>query len=66
MTESVTHVSETHVPDDVWAQAEAHFAPDELANLLMAIAAINFWNRISVSTRKLPASYVEEEGRAAA
>jgi AhpD family alkylhydroperoxidase len=58
LTESVTHVSETHVPDDVWDRAEAHFETGELANLLLAIAAINFWNRLAVSTRAVPASYL--------
>lgn len=60
LTDAVTHVSTTHVPDDVWAEAERHFDADELANLLVAIAAINFWNRIAVSARTLPASYAEQ------
>ena len=57
LTEAVTHVSATHVPDDVWARAEAQFEPAELANLVCAIAAINFWNRLQVSARARPASY---------
>jgi AhpD family alkylhydroperoxidase len=61
LTEAVTLVSETHVPDDVWAQAKAHFGDDELANLLVAIAAINFWNRVSVAARTTPASFLEAE-----
>jgi AhpD family alkylhydroperoxidase len=56
LTDAVTHVSDTHVPDDVWALAEAHFEPDELANLLFAIAAVNLWNRILVSVRAVPTS----------
>jgi len=60
LTEAVTHVAETHVPDDVWAQAEAQFDADELAHLLVAIAAINFWNRVSVSARTPPASFLED------
>ena len=35
--------------DAVWARAEAHFSPEELAHLLFAIAAINLWNRLAVS-----------------
>jgi AhpD family alkylhydroperoxidase len=62
LTEAVTHVSETHVPDEIWAEAETHFGSDELAHLLFQIAAINFWNRIAVSTRVLPASYVSRNG----
>jgi AhpD family alkylhydroperoxidase len=62
LTEAVTHVSETHVPDEVWAEAEAHFEPDELAHLLFQIAAINLWNRIAISTRALPPSWVARNG----
>jgi AhpD family alkylhydroperoxidase len=54
LTDAVTHVSETHVPDDVWARAEERFEPDELAHLLFAIAAINLWNRLLVSIRAVP------------
>ena len=59
LTDAVTQVSATHVPDAVWARAEAHFPPEELAHLLFAIAAINLWNRLAVSTRGVPASYAE-------
>jgi AhpD family alkylhydroperoxidase len=60
LTEAVTLVADTHVPDDVWERARAQFDERELANLLMAIAAINFWNRLAVSARTTPASYAEE------
>jgi AhpD family alkylhydroperoxidase len=56
LTEAVTHVSETHVPDDVWTEAEEQFEPDELGNLLFAIGAINLWNRLMVSVRAVPGS----------
>lgn len=59
LTDAVTLVAETHVPDPVWARAEAHFSPEELAHLLFQIAAINLWNRIAVSTRGVPASFAE-------
>jgi AhpD family alkylhydroperoxidase len=59
LTEAVTNVSTTHVPDEAWAAAEAHFEPDELVNLLVAIAMINAWNRIAISARAQPDSYRE-------
>jgi AhpD family alkylhydroperoxidase len=59
LTESVTLLAETHGPDDVWARAEEHFGADELAHLVVQIAAINFWNRTSVSSRAVPASFLE-------
>jgi AhpD family alkylhydroperoxidase len=66
LTDAVTHVSATHVPDAVWARAEAHFAPAELAHLLFAIAAINLWNRLGVSVRGVPASYTDGAGQGSA
>jgi AhpD family alkylhydroperoxidase len=54
LTDAVTRVADTHVPDDVWAEAERHFEPDVLAHLLVMIAAINFWNRLGVATRMAP------------
>jgi|SRR4051812_37833370 AhpD family alkylhydroperoxidase len=57
LTDAVTHVSATHVPDAVWAEAEAQFPAEELAHLLFAIAATNLWNRLAVSVRGVPPSY---------
>jgi len=51
LTDSVTRLSETHVPDGVWNEASAHFSDDELAALLALIVSINAWNEISVATR---------------
>lgn len=54
LTEAVTLVAETHVPDDVYEEARQHFDDKELAALIMAIVVINAWNRISVTSRTLP------------
>ena len=54
LTEAVTLLSETRVPDEVWAEAEAAFGETELANVLMAAVAINAWNGIAVATRMVP------------
>jgi len=52
--EAVTLVSETHVPDDVYEQARAHFSDEELVNLTMVVVTINGWNRLSISFRAVP------------
>jgi AhpD family alkylhydroperoxidase len=57
LTDSVTLISEGHVPREVWDQAAAHFEPPELAQPVWAITAINSWNRVAVSTRMLPGEY---------
>ncbi|SFR92082.1 alkylhydroperoxidase AhpD family core domain-containing protein [Agromyces sp. CF514] len=51
LTESVTRLSETHVPEAVWNEASAHFTDDETAALLAVIVAINAWNELAVATR---------------
>jgi AhpD family alkylhydroperoxidase len=56
-TEAVTRVSETRVPDEVYELARQHFSEKELADLTMAIVAINGWNRLAISFRKIPGTY---------
>jgi alkylhydroperoxidase family enzyme len=53
------------VPRDVWDEARGQFEPDELAQLVGAIAVINAWNRIAITTRMQPASRSEPLDRAA-
>jgi len=56
-TEAVTLVSESHVPDDVYERVKARFTPEELANLTLAVVAINGWNRLGVAFRAVPGLY---------
>lgn len=51
LTEAITLVADGHVPDDVVEAARLHFAPDELAQLIMTIVVINSWNRIAITSR---------------
>ena len=50
-TEALTLISQTHAPDDVYAQVRAQFSEAETADLSLAIATINAWNRMSISMR---------------
>lgn len=54
-TEAVTLVSSTHVPDDVFATAREAFSEKQLADLTVAVALINAYNRIAISFRHGPA-----------
>jgi AhpD family alkylhydroperoxidase len=56
-TDAVTLVSETHVPDTVYEEARNHFSEKELADLTVAVATINTWNRLSIAGRKTPGTY---------
>ena len=52
LTESVTRIGDAGVPDAVWNQVAAAFSQAEIVHLLMAIAAINVWNRLAVATHQ--------------
>jgi AhpD family alkylhydroperoxidase len=55
--EAVTEVAATHVPDDVYELARLHFRDKELVDLTLAVVAINSWNRLAISFRKVPGTY---------
>ena len=55
--QTITLVAETHVPDDVWHEAEAQFGPDELAQVVLDVIAINAFNRLAITSRTPPGSY---------
>ncbi len=52
--ESVTLVSETHIPDDVYEEARQHFSDKDLVDLTLIITVINAWNRMAISFRTNP------------
>ncbi|GIO16256.1 alkyl hydroperoxide reductase AhpD [Cohnella xylanilytica] len=55
LTEYVTRLPEAGVPEDVYERVRAHYGEREYVDLIMAINAINSWNRLSVSTGLMPA-----------
>src|SRR5260370_19839924 len=55
--EKLTLISLDHVPDEVFEQVRAHFSEEELANLTLAIATINAWNRFGIAFRAVPGRY---------
>jgi len=58
LTESVTLMPQTHVPDAEFAAAAELFKEAELAALISLITMINAWNAVGVSTRAwAPGSY---------
>jgi AhpD family alkylhydroperoxidase len=56
-TEAVTNIREGHAPDDVYDQAREQFTEKELADLTLAIATINAWNRLAIAARTVPGTY---------
>lgn len=55
LTEAATRLSDRSdpVPDEIWQQAASHYNEKELGALVLAIASINVWNRLNVTTRQI-------------
>jgi AhpD family alkylhydroperoxidase len=58
LTEAATRLSDRAdpVPDEIWNEAARHYDEPALAALLVAIAAINAWNRLNVTTKQMAGS----------
>lgn len=50
LTDAITRIADAGLPEAVYEQAVEHFDEEKLANLILAIAAINSWNRIAISS----------------
>ncbi|MPZ17739.1 MAG: carboxymuconolactone decarboxylase family protein [Luteitalea sp.] len=55
--EAVTRLTGGEVPDEVFKLARKEFSETELADLTLAVAAINSWNRLNIAFRVTPGSY---------
>jgi AhpD family alkylhydroperoxidase len=51
--EALTNIKEGHAPDAVFELARSQFSEKELADLTVAVAMINAWNRLAISTRQV-------------
>jgi len=56
-TEAVTRVAESRVSDELYNNVRKQFSEKELADLTLAIATINAWNRLAISARTVPGTY---------
>jgi AhpD family alkylhydroperoxidase len=61
-TEAVTRITEGHVADEVYEEVRPHFSEKELADLTLAIATINAWNRLAIASRTEPGKYQPQAG----
>lgn len=54
LAEAATRLSDRPdpVPDEVWEDAARHYDERTLAALIIEIALINFWNRLTVTVRQ--------------
>ena len=63
-TESLTLVSQTHVPDEVYESVKKHFSEKEIVDLSILVSVINVWNRLAISTRTMPGTYKPQQAAA--
>ncbi|MFC5452982.1 carboxymuconolactone decarboxylase family protein [Paenibacillus aestuarii] len=54
LTEVITRISDAGVPQHIYDDVREHFDGKQFVELVMAINAINSWNRIAISTGMMP------------
>lgn len=54
MTEEITMISESGLTDKTYDDARQYFDEHYVAKIIMAVVTINSWNRIAISTKKVP------------
>jgi alkylhydroperoxidase family enzyme len=61
----VTLIADGHVPDSVYEEVRPHFTDKELADLTLAVATINAFNRLAIASRTRPGTYKPAKAREA-
>ncbi len=56
-TEAITRITDGHASDGVYESVRPHFTTAELANLTLAVATINVWNRLNIAARTEAGTY---------
>jgi AhpD family alkylhydroperoxidase len=51
LTDTMTRLVDTHVPDADWREASAALTPAQLGALVSLVVVINAWNAVGVTTR---------------
>jgi AhpD family alkylhydroperoxidase len=59
LTEAVTRVADKGHPvsDELWAEVSRHYDEQGLSALLIAISAINVWNRLNAATHQVAGAW---------
>jgi AhpD family alkylhydroperoxidase len=52
--ESLTRISETHAPDELFKALRQHFSEEQIVDLTFIVAVMNSWNRIAIGLRSQP------------
>ena len=51
-TESLTHIDQTHAPDEDFEPLKAHFSEAEISDLTFALALMSAFNRLAIGMRQ--------------
>ena len=51
-TEALTHVDQTHAPDEDYEPLKEHFSDVEISDLTFAIALMSAFNRLAIGMRQ--------------
>jgi alkylhydroperoxidase family enzyme len=54
LTESLTLVATSNVPDEVYNEVRKYYNEVQTSEIIMQIVTINAWNRIGIATRLMP------------
>jgi AhpD family alkylhydroperoxidase len=59
--ESITRLSDRPDPvdDAIWNEASKHYDERAMGSLILAIALVNVWNRLNVSTRQVAGEWIK-------
>jgi alkylhydroperoxidase family enzyme len=55
--EAITLITQGHASDAAYEEASAHLSEKEISDLTFAVATINAWNRLAISSRTVPGDY---------
>ena len=55
--EAVTKVTDDHVPDEIYQEAQEQFSEEEMIDLTLAVITINSYNRINIAFRTTAGTY---------
>ncbi len=55
--EALTNTNQHHLSEEVFNHVAAHFSKAEIADLTLAIAQINSWNRLNIAFGSVPGNY---------
>ena len=60
LTEAATRLADRPeaISDELWDEAARHYDERQLAGLVLAISAINTWNRINAATRQISGEWI--------